>query len=185
MKSQPFHTLPATRTHLLPLLLAACLIAALCACGGSTEDLQGYQKQHFCAQVRGEWRGIAFEGKVMHTAAGDTPATVALTFTAPNAWQGITLTLSETRAVMSLDDLSYDLPGTIGGTWFEIPALFTATGDILSVTATDGNATEITLRSPEMGRVTVVLDGQNGTVRRIAGACGWVEVVALQGTHNK
>jgi len=182
MKSQPFHTLPTIRTRLLSLLLAACLIAALCACGGSTEDLQSYQKQDFRAQVHGEWRGVTYDGELTHTVAGDSPATVALIFTAPDAWQGITLTLSETRAVMSLDDLSYDLPGTIGGTWFEIPALFTATGDILSVTADDGDATEITLRSPEMGRVTVILDGQTGTVRRITGACGWVEVVALQGT---
>ena len=180
MRSRPSHTPTAAHPHLLPLLLAVCLTVTLCACGATAEDLQGYQKQTFAAHVCGEWRGTAFEGELTHTAADATatdtaPATVTLTFTAPTAWQGITLNLSGNTATVSLGDLSYDLPGGIGGTWFEIPALFTAAGDILSVTA-DGGLTEITLNSPGMGQVRVTVDGETGTVRRIAGTCGRVEL---------
>lgn len=211
MKCRLCDTSPRGYARLLSLLIAAVLTATLCACGGGEDDLLGYQKQNFQAQVRGEWRGTVFEGELVHTAAGgagesttdtrtdatgardseaqrgdsgenensgnDHPvsATVTLTFTAPAAWRGITLTLAGDDATMALGDLSYDMTGEIGGTWFEIPALFTAEGDVTSVTAADGGLTEVTFTASDGERVTVTLDGETGSVRRIAGACGWVE----------
>lgn len=144
---------------------------------GTGESGAGTQTTAAATQ-NGVSQGGSNSGNTNSGSVPPPPAAVTLTFTAPAAWCGITLTLSgdSGTATMALGDLSYDMTGDIGGTWFEIPALFTAEGEITAVTAADGGLTVVTFNAPSMGSVRVIMDGETRAVKRIEGACGWVEV---------
>ena len=173
------HRVRARRTGIY-LLLVAALLLALCGCGGGERDLFAYQGRDMHVQVRGVRQGCDFAGELHYLApsAGAGEATVTLTLSTPTAWQGITLTLTGDHATMALGELRCELPGGTRGTWFDIPALFTARGTVTEIVADGQGTTRVTFADADGSRITVTLDSASGAPRRIEAACGWVEIEA-------
>lgn len=157
--------------------LCVALCAALCACARDerAQDLFGYQRTNGRATVYGRWQEVDFAGELLYIAPAEgAPAAVALTFREPAAWRGITLTLVDGEARMALGAAAYALPFDPRGTWFELPAMYTACGAVQGIRADDGETTCVTVLDAHGAPVSITLDGASGRPRRLERAEGWM-----------
>lgn len=165
-------------------LLAVLMLLTLCACGtgGTERDILSYQQADFHATVHGEVWGQAFEAEVAHTAASENLAdTLSLTFTAPAALAGITLTVTPETAAVALGEISVDASGWTENAWFDLLDLFSLNGSPLSITAEkERGITTVVLETTDGQAVTLTLDAKSGLPTAIECDGIWVEIVTIR-----
>lgn len=169
--------------HLCPPLLCLLLAALLLGCGGGAgntdTDPTACLRAPFAATVRGALDGLAFEAEIRHTVT-DGQDTLVLTFTAPTALEGITLSRQGGEVTLSLGEIR--LPREDGAEGMAVVLwLFSPDGRVLSVE-----------KNRELGKTSAVLTAEGGEARtltietesgapRFAESDGvWVEILTFR-----
>ena len=168
--------------RLLCALLMLCFLLLSCGEQNKKADMLSYQSEAFTAEIRGELRGAAFAGTLTHTVAGD-PAkadSYTVTFTSPDALNGITVSVQAEHTAVSLNGIRIDDDRWRDLRWIEITYLFALDGECLSV-ATDRGKTEMTVILQESdGRTyTAILNSKTSLPRWIESDGIWVEILSF------
>ena len=122
-------------------LLCAALCLLLVGCAPQSGDYLAPFRGGFSAELAGEWRSIAFEGRVEASAPdGDGARVMTLTFYAPQSLCGTVLTREKAGGlVFSLDGVSVPLTNDAAAGYAALFALFPTAGEIRSVSRENGN----------------------------------------------
>lgn len=167
-------------------MLAACLLFSLLlgACGNEKagKDILSYQSKDFHAVIRGELWGAAFEGELVHAAASDSPEDdiYRLTFTAPTALAGITLTVDPQGTFVSLGDISVAADTWSALTWPDVIRLFALQGSPLSITPNDeGDRMTVSYLTTDGKGVTLTLDASTEAPILIETDGIWLEILSF------
>ncbi len=167
--------------RILSIALLFSLLLAACSAKTPSKDILSYQSNDFHFTVRGELWGSPFEGELTHVKAtppshGDS---YVLTFTAPAALSGITLTVDPQGTFVSLGDIVVPADAWDALTWTDMIRLFSLQGAPLTITPDeDGEQMTVVYLTTDGEGITITLNAQTEMPTRIETDGIWVEILS-------